>query len=141
MDIYIDGSSMGNPGDAGVGVVFCEGEYPFKNISRYIGEQTNNIAEYTALVIALQEALKIETKSIKVYSDSELLCKQLKGAYKVKNEKIKILFLQARELIRNFENFSIIQIPREKNCGADKLARLAVTKQRSKIDGVTARNA
>lgn len=141
MDIYIDGSSMGNPGDAGIGIVFCEGEYPLKNISRYIGKQTNNVAEYTALLVALEEAQKMEIKTARIYSDSELLCRQLKGAYKVKNENLKILFLRARELMLKFENIHISHIPREKNCGADKLSRLAVKNERSKIDGVTARGA
>lgn len=141
MDIYIDGSSMGNPGDAGIGIVFCEGEYPLKNISKYIGKQTNNIAEYTALLVALEEALEMKLKSINVFSDSELLCKQIKGEYKVKNEHLKTLFENAKKLMRKFENMHIRHIPREKNCGADKLARLAVKNERSKIDGATARNA
>jgi ribonuclease HI len=126
MDIYIDGSSIGNPGEASVGIIFQEGDITLKNISRCIGKQTNNVAEYTALVFALQEALIMKARDITVYSDSELLCKQLKGEYRVKNEAIKSLFLEAKHLIQGFENFKIQQIPREKNRGADKLARLAI---------------
>lgn len=141
MDIYTDGSSMGNPGDAGIGIIFCEGELPIKNISRYIGKQTNNVAEYTALLVALEEAQEMKIKTVNVYSDSELICKQLQGAYKVKNENLKILFLRARKLMLKFDKIHISHIPREKNSGADKLARLAVKKERSKIDGITARSA
>lgn len=132
MDIYIDGSSIGNPGDASVGIIFQEGEITVKNISRRIGTQTNNVAEYTALVLALQEALIMKAKSITVYSDSELLCKQIKGEYRVKNEALKNLFYQATDLIQGFDNFCIQQIPREKNRGADKLARLATQNKNPK---------
>jgi ribonuclease HI len=128
LDIYIDGACSGNPGDASIGIVFSHGEEPVKNISKYIGSQTNNIAEYTALVVALQEANAMKIKSVRIYSDSELLCRQMNGAYKVKNENLKNLYDQAQVLRRGFENFSLYQIPREKNKGADKLARLAIKK-------------
>ncbi len=131
MDIYIDGSSQGNPGDAGIGIVFTDNGHTIENISRFIGKQTNNVAEYTALVVALQEALVMKAGSITLYSDSELLCKQLCGEYKVKNENIKNLFSQAVTLIRGFKNFAIRQIPREQNRGADKLARLAIKKRQN----------
>ena len=131
MDIYIDGSSQGNPGDAGIGIVFAEGDHTLKNISKYIGKQTNNIAEYSALIFALQEALVIKAKSVTIYSDSELLCKQLSGEYKVRNENIKNLFNQAINILRGFENFNIKQISREQNRGADKLARLAIKKEKN----------
>ncbi len=126
VDIYIDGSSIGNPGEAAIGIIFQEGDQTLKNISRCIGKETNNVAEYTALVFALQEALLMKLKKIRVFSDSELLCRQIKGEYRVKNERIKTLFSQAVNLIQGFESFCIQQIPREKNRGADKLARLAV---------------
>ena len=134
MDIYIDGSSKGNPGDAGIGIVFAYGEEPVKNISKYIGKQTNNFAEYTALVFALQEALVMKTPAVSVYSDSELLCRQLKGEYKVKSENIKNLCAQAITLINGFEKFNIRQIPREQNKGADKLARLAIKKMNTPLE-------
>lgn len=141
INIYIDGSSFGNPGDSGIGVVFLEGENNLKNISRYIGTQTNNVAEYSALICALQEALVMKMKEICIFSDSELLCKQIKGEYKVKNENIKNLFSQAVGMIQGFENFCLKQIPREKNVEADKLARLAVKEKRSKVDGIAAHHA
>jgi len=138
MDIYIDGSSMGNPGDAGIGVIFTDGQAPVKNISRYIGHQTNNFAEYSALIAALQEALVMKIKHIQVFSDSQLLCRQINGEYKVKNDHIRNLFEQAKTLLRGFETYRIQEIPRENNKGADKLARLAVKEQRSKTGRVAA---
>ena len=138
MDIHIDGSSMGNPGDSGIGIIFSRGEETLKNISKYIGKQTNNFAEYTALVFALQEALIMKADSINIFSDSELLCRQLTGEYRVKSENIKTLYDQAENLLRGFKKYSITRIPREENRGADKLARSAIKKQKSKIDGIAA---
>lgn len=138
LDIYIDGASSGNPGDSGIGVILCQDDHTVKNISKFIGRQTNNVAEYTALISALQEALVMKAKRIKIFSDSELLCRQLKGEYKVKNHDLKNLFSQAVLIIKNFDDFKINQIPREKNKGADKLARLAIKNQKSKIDGIAA---
>jgi len=138
MDIYIDGSSMGNPGDAGVGVIFSQAEIPVKNISRYIGRQTNNFAEYTALITALREAREMNVRKATIFSDSQLLCRQINGEYKVKNKNIQHLFDQAKMLLRGFDACRIQQIPRELNKGADKLARLAIKEERSKIGRIAA---
>jgi len=121
---HIDGSSLGNPGDAGVGVVISQGDHTLKNISAYIGRQTNNVAEYTALIYALEEAQAMEARQIRVFTDSELLHRQMTGRYKVKNEAIKVLFGQAARLKDAFETCTLEHIPREQNKGADKLARL-----------------
>ena len=128
LEIFIDGSSLGNPGEAGVGIVIAQGEHTLKNIAEPIGRQTNNVAEYTALIFALKEALAMKAAEVSIYSDSELLCRQMSGAYKVKNEGIKNLFHEAHALIGRFDKVEIRQIPREKNGGADKLARLAAKK-------------
>lgn len=138
MDIYIDGSSLGNPGDAAIGVIFCSDGETIKNISKYIGRQTNNFAEYTALIEALQEALAMKIDKIRVFSDSQLLCRQMNGQYKVKNENIRPLYGQAKTLTRGFKDCTISEIPREMNKGADKLARLAAKKHRSKIGRIAA---
>lgn len=144
LDIYIDGSSVGNPGDSGIGVIFSSEDVTLKNISKYIGRQTNNFAEYTALVFALQEALIMKVGSIKIFSDSELLCKQLNGEYRVKSANIKSLFEQAVNLLKGFKDYNITHIPREQNRGADKLARLAIKEKKqldkSKIGGIAARS-
>jgi ribonuclease HI len=126
LEIYIDGASKGNPGHAGIGVVICRDGEVIENISRYIGEGTNNFAEYTALIYALQESLKLKADSVKIKTDSELLCRQINKEYKVRNLHLIGLYNQVSHLIAAFAGFSIQHIPREHNCGADKLATLAV---------------
>jgi len=126
VSFYIDGSSLGNPGEAGVGIVVASGDDTLKNISAYIGRQTNNVAEYTALVTALEEALAMKCRRVRVFTDSELLQRQMTGVYRVKNEAIKTLHERAMRLANAFEAFAIERIPREMNKGADKLARMAV---------------
>lgn len=125
MDIYIDGAAKGNPGPAGIGVILCHDGNVIKNISRHIGNTTNNVAEYTALIYALQEALMLKVSKIKVWTDSELLYKQLQGQYKVKHQNLKPLFEQLQHLLKGFASFEIQHIPREQNRGADKLASQA----------------
>lgn len=126
LEIYIDGASKGNPGPAGVGVVICQGEEVLKNIANYIGNTTNNLAEYTALIHALEAALILKAEAITVNTDSQLLYRQIKKEYKVKNANIIGLYNQALNLILAFKSFQINHIPREKNKGADKLANKAV---------------
>ncbi|MCX5697309.1 MAG: ribonuclease HI family protein [Candidatus Omnitrophica bacterium] len=128
LEIYIDGASKGNPGPAGIGVVICRKGEVVKNISRYIGTATNNFAEYSALISGLEEALIMKTDSIVIYSDSQLVCRQLNKQYKVKSDSIIGLFIQAQRLLSTFKEVSIKNIPREENRGADKLANLAVKK-------------
>ncbi len=129
LEIFIDGASRGNPGKSAVGIVVCNGKEVIKNISEFIGEATNNIAEYTALIYGLQEALILRAREITVNTDSELLFRQLQGVYKVKNLGIKKLFTQAEHLLSGFESAQIRQIPREKNRGADRLAAKAIKEQ------------
>jgi ribonuclease HI len=126
LDIYIDGASKGNPGHAGIGVIICQGQEVIANIAKYIGTATNNVAEYTALIYALQEALILKAGRLTVYSDSQLLCRQLNRQYKVKNANIIGLFAQALHLLTAFDSTSITYIPREENRGADRLANQAI---------------
>jgi ribonuclease HI len=126
IELYIDGASKGNPGPSGIGVVICRDGETVKNISAYIGKATNNIAEYTALIYGLQEALIFKAESIKVNSDSELLCRQLNKVYKIKNQNILGLYNQAAHLISAFKQVSVRHINRQHNRGADKLANQAV---------------
>lgn len=128
IDIYIDGASKGNPGPAGIGVVMYREGRIFKNISNYIGKTTNNFAEYTAFISALQEALIIKADNVKINTDSQLLCRQLKKEYKVKSPNIIGLYNQAVQLMSAFQKVLINQIPREDNIEADRLASLAVKK-------------
>jgi len=129
LEIYIDGSSKGNPGPSGIGVVICKEGRTVSNISTYIGNATNNVAEYTALIFALQEALKLGADTLKINTDSQLLYNQLKRLYKVKSANIIGLFNQASHLLSAFKKVFIMNIPREENRGADKLATQAVKKQ------------
>ena len=133
LEIYIDGASKGNPGPAGIGVVICRTGKTIKNISQYIGEASNNFAEYTALIYGLQEALILKAIYVLVKTDSQLLAKQIKGEYKIKNATLKSLYSQANHLLRGFKNYDIIQIPREENKGADKLASLAIKSEAAKL--------
>lgn len=130
IEVYIDGASKGNPGPSGIGVVVCRGSEVIKNVSEFIGEHTNNVAEYTALLYALQEALLLKAESLIIHTDSELLFRQVKKLYKVKSPNILGLYNQAMHLLSGFKEFSIHHIPREQNRGADKLANLAVKKQK-----------
>ncbi len=124
---YIDGASQGNPGPAGIGVVVCDqAGNILENISEYLGENTNNIAEYNALIYALEEGLVRKSSSITINTDSELLVKQLNGDYKVKDENLKILFKRVQRLLKGFKQVQILHIDRSKNKGADKLATKAV---------------
>lgn len=128
-DMYVDGACQGNPGESGIGVIICQGDHIIKNISQHIGITTNNVAEYMALIYGLQEALIKNIRSIHINTDSELLYKQIKGEYKVKDETLKMLNTLVRHLWSGFEKIDIINIPREKNKGADKLAVTAIEKR------------
>jgi ribonuclease HI len=132
LEIYIDGASKGNPGPSAVGAVICKGSETIKNISSFIGNNTNNAAEYTALIYGLQEALILKAECVQVNTDSQLLYRQINKVYKVKNPNILGLYNQAVRLISAFKEFRISHIPRENNRGADKLANLALKKQLKK---------
>ncbi|KXG78496.1 14.7 kDa ribonuclease H-like protein [Fervidicola ferrireducens] len=123
LKVYVDGASRGNPGDAGIGIVMLdENGNVVKEMSDYIGQTTNNIAEYTALIIALKEALEMGCEEIEVFSDSELMVKQINGQYQIKNEGIKRLYSQVVQLMKEFRSFSINHVRREYNKRADELA-------------------
>lgn len=126
LELYIDGASKGNPGPSGIGVVICRDGETIKNISNFIGHATNNIAEYTALIHGLEAGLMLNAESIKINTDSQLLYRQMKKIYKIKNPNILGLYNQALNLISSFKEFSINHIARENNQGADKLANQAV---------------
>lgn len=129
LEIFVDGACSGNPGPAAIGVVLKEGGETIKEVSKTIGNATNNIAEYAALVYALQEALVLKAERVKVFTDSELVFSQLNGSYKVKNEHLRFLFDQVQHLKRGFQDVAITHIPREQNKEADRLATTALKKQ------------
>ena len=127
IEIYVDGGSRGNPGPSGVGVLVLDaGGKRLKEISKYIGEATNNIAEYNALLYGLEEALILKADEIVVNLDSELVAKQLTGDYRVKDAGLKPLFERAMNMLKSFKSFEIRHIEREKNKEADKLVNRAI---------------
>jgi len=128
LEIYIDGASKGNPGPAGVGVIICDGKKVVKNISGYIGHTTNNVAEYTALIYSLKEAKALKADSININTDSELVYRQLKKEYRIKDQNLLELYQEVLHLVEAFQSVSLKNIPREENRGADKLATLAIKK-------------
>jgi len=124
---HIDGGARGNPGPAGYGVMIDdEAGRPVAELSEYLGKQTNNYAEYSGLLAALTYALKHGFKVLKVFSDSELMVKQIRGQYKVKNPALQELHGKATKMIDDLEAFEINHVLREKNRGADRLANLAM---------------
>ncbi len=125
--IHTDGAAKGNPGPAGIGVVARteQGAALFEH-AEYIGETTNNAAEYTAFIQGLRMAREQGIDTVRMVSDSELLVRQLHGLYKVKHPNLKDLYDRAVALIGQFEHVEISHVPREKNAEADALANRAI---------------
>src|SRR2546429_7418617 len=124
---HSDGGARGNPGPAGYGVVIHdEGGRKIATLSQYLGHQTNNFAEYQGLIAALEYAIDNGHKALKEVSDSELLVRQIKGIYKVKNQALKDLHARAKDLIAKLEWFQIEHALREHNHEADRLANAAM---------------
>jgi ribonuclease HI len=124
---HVDGGARGNPGPAGFGVILSdENGRAVAELSEYLGKQTNNYAEYSGLLAALTYALQQGHKVLKVFSDSELMVKQIKGQYKVNNAALKELHAKARGMINQLDSFAITHVLREKNPHADRLANQAM---------------
>ena len=137
--LMIDGAARGNPGDAGCGAVICDGTGAVvRELSRYLGRSTNNVAEYEGLLMGLEALLQLERKNIRVQSDSQLLVRQLNGEYRVKDEKLKLLHQRATSLLRQFQSYRIFHVYREMNKLADRLANRgidnAIKKRRAEVD-------
>jgi len=133
LELFIDGACQGNPGPAGIGVVVVKNGKVIKEISQFIGVATNNIAEYTALIFGLQEALILKAESVHVTTDSELLFYQIKGSYKVRDENLKFLNAQVCHLLTGFKSFDIKHVMREKNSQADMLATQSIKNEQAKM--------
>ncbi|HLW85102.1 MAG TPA: ribonuclease HI family protein [Candidatus Sulfotelmatobacter sp.] len=126
---HSDGGARGNPGPAGYGVVIQDQSgKKVAALSEYLGHQTNNFAEYQGLIAALEYALQHGPKALKLISDSELLVRQIKGIYKVKNPTLRDLHARAKEMIAQLDWFSIGHALREHNQEADRLANEAMDK-------------
>ncbi|HET7214122.1 MAG TPA: ribonuclease HI family protein [Terriglobia bacterium] len=124
---HIDGGSRGNPGPAAYAVVINskDGTH-LASLSKYLGHATNNVAEYEGLLAALSYALQLNHPRLKIITDSELLARQIKGQYKVKNPNLKVLYDRACALISQFDTFRIEHVRREHNREADRLANEAM---------------
>lgn len=123
---YVDGGCHGSPGQSGIGVVIENSEGKKTRIAKWIGHQDNNVAEYVALLEALQHALNVKAKALHVFSDSELVVKQMKGEYICRSPRLYSLNWTCRKLARALE-FRIAHIPREDNMEANWLANHAIT--------------
>ena len=122
---YIDGGSLGNPGPSGVGIVLSGGTTGPIRIAKWIGRQDNNVAEYVALIEALQCALSLKAKRLHVYSDSQVVVKQMTGEYTCRSSLLYSLHWTCRKLARSLE-FTISHVGREMNTEANTLANEAV---------------
>ncbi|MFO1518848.1 MAG: ribonuclease HI family protein [bacterium] len=131
--LFCDGAARGNPGPASAGAVIknASGEV-VAEISEYLGETTNNQAEYQALRFGLQKALELKIHELDVFLDSELVVKQVKGLYKVKHPDLIPLHREIKSLLGKFSHVSVSHVYREKNKEADKLANLAIDRHFSK---------
>jgi len=123
VEVYIDGSSIGNPGRMAAAYAIYRDKRIIKKEGVYLGIGTNNFSEYMAFIISLIEVLSLGEKSCHVYSDSNLLCEQINGNFKVKSKNIYPLFVLAKKISEKFDEFSIRHINREKNHEVDKLAK------------------
>jgi ribonuclease HI len=131
LNLYVDGCSIGNPGHSGIGVVL---EAPSGDVlwelGEYIGKTTNNVAEYRALLRGLSEALQLGVTAVSVFTDSELLVKQLRGEYRVRAPHLKPLYSDAVRMLARFRPGQVRHVRREQNARADKLAEKAARSRR-----------
>jgi len=125
--IFTDGGARGNPGPGGIGaVIYDEDKKKIAEISEFLGHSTNNQAEYKAVIAAMKKAKELKAEILEFFLDSELVVKQLKREYKVKNPDLAPLFLQIYNLEMGFKKISFHHIPRERNKEADALANMAM---------------
>ena len=122
---HVDGGSHGNPGPSGIGVVIQHADGGQIRIARWIGQHDNNVAEYAALLEALQYAVKLRASALHVYSDSEVVVRQMKGEYACRSPRLYSLHWVCQKLARSLD-FSIAHVRREENAEANRLANSAV---------------
>ena len=130
LKLYVDGAAKGNPGEAGIGVVIMDPQgNTLLRLGQYIGRATNNQAEYRGLIAGLEEALALGGEELVVYTDSQLMERQINGQYRVKDGILKGLHSRVCHLLRSFRSYRIEHIPREKNREADRLASKAASER------------
>jgi ribonuclease HI len=125
--LYTDGAARGNPGPSGAGAVLLgpEGQVVAK-LGKFLGVQTNNHAEYSALLLGLQHAKSLGAKELEVFSDSELLVRQLTGRYQVRSATLRPLYEEAQRLLGEFPKATVAHVPREENTAADEMSNRAI---------------
>lgn len=129
--LYADGAARGNPGPAGAGaVLFADDGRILAECTRYLGTATNNVAEYTALIIGLEEAHRLGVDELDIRMDSKLVVEQMRGLWKIKHPNIRPLALRAGALLATFPKRSIRHVPREQNGAADALSNRAIDEAR-----------
>lgn len=125
--IYSDGAARGNPGKAGIGgLILGDENQKLLTVSEYIGETTNNVAEYKALILCLESSASLGAVDIVIHLDSQLIVRQLQGLYRVKDQKLKPLYEKTKSLLRSYKKVDIFHIERSENKEADKLANQAI---------------
>ncbi|MHC4267800.1 MAG: ribonuclease HI family protein [Planctomycetota bacterium] len=125
--VNVDGASRGNPGESGIGVaIFDKNSNLINEACDYLGVATNNIAEYKALILGIKLSMEYNAKKILFKSDSELMVKQIKGEYKVKNTRLKLLFTEVQDLLKKLPDWKIMHVRREENSEADLLANKGI---------------
>jgi ribonuclease HI/probable phosphoglycerate mutase len=127
LNLYTDGASRGNPGHGGAGAALTDTKGAVvATAKKYLGQCTNNVAEYRALIMGLEEALKIHCRRLRIFLDSELLVNQINGSYRVKNENLKGLMQEVRKLLSFLDGYTVQHIGRSGNHLADGLANEAI---------------
>jgi ribonuclease HI len=135
LHLHIDGASRGNPGEAGFGISVQDDRGATQaELYGYLGRASNNVAEYQALLHALRWARARGAPSVRVYSDSELVVRQVNGQYRVKHPDMVPLHREATRLLREFESATVTHVRREQNRDADRLANQALDERASKLD-------
>ena len=126
-NLYTDGACRGNPGYGGAGAVLLDGNgSTVASVKKFLGLCTNNVAEYRALILGLEEALNRHCKKVNIFLDSELLVRQINGVYKVKDETLKVLMREIRRLLTALDEYTVEHVGRSQNHMADKLANEAI---------------
>ena len=131
--VHVDGGARGNPGPSAVAAVASDGSgQDLAERSAYIGQATNNVAEYKAVLLGLELARELGAVKVDVVNDSELVARQIEGRYKVKNAGLKPLYLEAMESLRGFDDWSVTSVRRENNERADELVNEALDRERGR---------
>lgn len=126
-ELFVDGAARGNPGHAGVGAIGRDKHSKAViQEAEYIGETTNNVAEYMALIVGLEAARKLGLQELQIFSDSQLLVESLRGNYKIKKAHLRVLDSRAKTLLASFARIEVARVDREQNADADALANKAI---------------